>query len=191
MHQSQEQIIKEQELIEKSRSNPQFFAPVYEKYHNRIYSFIYRRTEDRNLTSDLTSQVFLKAITNLSSYQFRGTPFSAWLFRIAVNEVNDFYRRSKKDRVVSFEEENLKLLYDSITEGESMLETNFNEEKVLSSLTTLKQDEIQFIELRFFEDRSFKEIGAILNITENNAKVKTYRILDKLKKNLNIKSKND
>ncbi|MGZ4055195.1 MAG: RNA polymerase sigma factor, partial [Bacteroidia bacterium] len=46
----------------------------------------------------------------------------------------------------------------------------------------LPEDELQMIEMRFFEKRSFKEIGEILEITENNAKVKTYRILEKLKK---------
>ena len=46
----------------------------------------------------------------------------------------------------------------------------------------LPEDELQLIEMRFFEKRSFKEIGEILEITENNAKVKTYRILEKLKK---------
>jgi RNA polymerase sigma-70 factor (ECF subfamily) len=59
----------------------------------------------------------------------------------------------------------------------------------MEGIQSLNQDELQFIEMRFFEDRSFKEIGMILNITENNAKVKTYRILDKIRKIISERTK--
>ncbi|MBL7885021.1 MAG: sigma-70 family RNA polymerase sigma factor, partial [Bacteroidia bacterium] len=55
-------------------------------------------------------------------------------------------------------------------------------DKIVSIISELPEDELQLIEMRFFEKRAFKEIGEILNITENNAKVKTYRIIEKLKK---------
>jgi RNA polymerase sigma-70 factor (ECF subfamily) len=50
----------------------------------------------------------------------------------------------------------------------------------------LKENELQLIEMRFFEKRSFREIGEILDLTENNAKVKTFRALAKLKKKFNL-----
>jgi RNA polymerase sigma-70 factor (ECF subfamily) len=50
------------------------------------------------------------------------------------------------------------------------------------ALEKLDEDEMELIELRYFEKHPFKEIGEILDITENNAKVKTYRVIDKLKK---------
>ena len=53
---------------------------------------------------------------------------------------------------------------------------------LIQSLDDLKPDDILLIELRFFEERPFKEIADILEITESNAKVKTYRLLEKLKK---------
>ena len=49
----------------------------------------------------------------------------------------------------------------------------------------MKESDIQLIEMRFFEQRAFKEMGEILAITENNAKVKTFRALDKLKQLFN------
>ena len=57
------------------------------------------------------------------------------------------------------------------------------------AVTDLEEEDMQFIEMRFFEKRAFKEIAEILGITENNAKVKTYRILEKLKKILIEKKK--
>ena len=53
--------------------------------------------------------------------------------------------------------------------------------KLYMALTDLTSDEMEMIELRFFEKLPFKEVGEILDITENNAKVRTYRILEKLK----------
>lgn len=67
------------------------------------------------------------------------------------------------------------------------LETDFSEsqfEMIKKALHNLSEPEMLLIEMRFFESRSYKEIGEILAITENNAKVKVYRILDKIKKHL-------
>jgi RNA polymerase sigma-70 factor (ECF subfamily) len=58
-------------------------------------------------------------------------------------------------------------------------------DKIVGIIANLPEDELQLIEMRFFEKRAFKEIAEILDITENNAKVKTYRILEKLKKTIN------
>jgi RNA polymerase sigma-70 factor (ECF subfamily) len=55
-------------------------------------------------------------------------------------------------------------------------------EKVAKIISKLPEEDLQLIEMRFFEKRAFKEIGEILEITENNAKVKVYRVIDKLKK---------
>ncbi len=54
-------------------------------------------------------------------------------------------------------------------------------------LPLLKEDQLQLIEMRFFEKRSFREIGEIVGLTENNAKVKTFRALIKLKQLFNKK----
>jgi RNA polymerase sigma-70 factor (ECF subfamily) len=105
-----------------------------------------------------------------------GFPFSSWLYRIAINEINMFYRRSKKSRVISLNERGLK----NIASESSDVDT----EALMAlkrSLLHLSPDELFLIELRFFEDKAFAEIGEILDITEANAKVRTYRALDKLR----------
>jgi RNA polymerase sigma-70 factor (ECF subfamily) len=55
----------------------------------------------------------------------------------------------------------------------------------------LPTDMLQVLELRFFEDKDFKEIAYILDMTESGAKMRTYRALDKLRKNFNLKVKYD
>jgi RNA polymerase sigma-70 factor (ECF subfamily) len=63
-----------------------------------------------------------------------------------------------------------------------------SEQKMMLAFRKLDPDDIQLIEFRFFEKRSFAEIGGIIGVTENNAKVKVYRILDKLRKLMCIKN---
>ncbi|MFM7852385.1 MAG: RNA polymerase sigma factor, partial [Flammeovirgaceae bacterium] len=103
----------------------------------------------------------------------------AWLFRIAINEANEFFRKTNRTRWVSMDDRIVQRLHDELTYDTT---THDLSAQLPSLLLTLKEDELQLIQLRFFEGLSFKEIGEILELTENNAKVKTYRTLEKLKK---------
>src|SRR6476620_11959770 len=98
---SDDEIQHEYTILERSKKNPGAFGELYEKYFDRIFNFIYRQTDDEALTADLCSQTFLNALKNLERYQFRGVPFSAWLYKIASNEVNKHYRKLKQDKVFS------------------------------------------------------------------------------------------
>ncbi len=177
---SSESMQKEWELIQAAQVNPAAFRPLYNKYFEQIYRFIFRRTANQNLSSDICSQVFLKAMQKLKTYQFKGVPFSAWLYRIASNEVAQFYRDEKKNRVVSIETTQLADLIEEIDETN----TESYKKALIQAIDELREDDIKLIEMRFFEQRPFKEIAHIVGITESNAKVKTYRILEKLKKHI-------
>lgn len=169
----------EESLILKSQADPEAFRPLYEKYFKRIFLFIHHRIGEKTLSADITSQVFLKALLNLNKFSFRGLPFSAWLFRIALNECNDFFRKNKRHRLVSLEDGMIDHLYEELT-AEARLEDL--QQRLPSILEKLDVDELQIIELRFFEQRPFKEVADILGITETYAKVKVYRALAKMKK---------
>jgi hypothetical protein len=85
---SEAEIREEYGILERSRKDPAAFGDLYEKYFDRIFNFIFRQTDDEELTADLCSQTFLIVLKNLSRYEYRGVPFSAWLYKIASNEVN-------------------------------------------------------------------------------------------------------
>lgn len=173
-----EQLLNEEDVIRNSQRNPASFKPLYEKYFRKIFLFILHRVGDKDTAADITSQVFLKALINISKYTFKGLPFSAWLFRIAINECNDYFRRYKRARVVVLEESMANSLYEELFESEAKDELK---NKLPHVFERLKPDELQIIELRYMENRPFKEVADILGITENNAKVKVYRILDKMR----------
>lgn len=164
--------------IQSAQSDPTLFRPLYDRYYVSIFQFIYKRTLDESLCADLCSQVFLKALQRLGDYTFKGVPFSAWLFRIASNEVAQYYRHTKKSRVVAVEDSNIVDLFDEMEEDEF----EYLRPHLIPALEELKESDLEIVEMRFFEQRPFKEIADLLNITESNAKVRTYRVLERLKK---------
>lgn len=165
-------------VIQAAQKNPARFKSLYDKYYVPIFKFVLKRMGDEAIAADTTSQVFLKAMNKLHKYEYRGVPFSAWLYRIASNEVTQYFRHSKKNRVVSIQDSHVSNLI------EEDYEDNFEVQKqeLMKMLSDLKEDDLIMVELRFFEQRSFKEIADILDMTESNAKVKTYRIIERMKK---------
>lgn len=167
----------EKKQIEDSKTDPKCFEPIYIKYYELILKFVYKRIENIDDSREVTSIVFAKAIINISKYRDQGFSISSWLYRIAINEINLFYRHSKKTRVIRLDNKVVKNIADE--------SKNLNADLLAAlkkSLLYLSEKELLLIELRYFEERPFSEVGDILEISENNAKVKTYRVIDKLKK---------
>ncbi len=169
---------EELKLIESAKLNSANFAPLYDHYYKPIYLFIYKRYHDKELTADLTSQVFLKAMLNIQKYQDKGFPFSAWLFRIAFNEMNMLHRKNSKYKEVEVREKDAIEFLDEL--DIELKEKNM--ETILSFLEKMEEEQQQLIQLRFFDKLSFKEMGDLLLITEDNAKIRLYRAIEKLKK---------
>lgn len=182
-HQSAQEIRQEELWISAAKKDPHQFHKLYDKYFEQIFNFIFRRTDDETLTADLTSQTFLKALQNLKKYKFRGFPLSAWLYRIATNEVNKYFREHRRKFIFSLEED----VIHEIVDNRSKINDDEKQDvikKMVDSLKELATDDVIILELRFFENRSFKEIAFIMEISESSAKMRTYRALEKLRKKL-------
>lgn len=167
--------------IQKAKTDKAQFGFLYEKYYEQIFVFIFKKIQEVDLTGEICSQTFLKAMMNIEKYEDRGFPFSSWLYRIASNEVNQYFRKSKKTIAVSVDE-------NSLQEIASELEVDSREEElrlILTQLEKLPLEKSQLVELRFFEGLSFKEIASIFEITESTAKMRVYRIIETIKSNLN------
>lgn len=184
---SEDEIRQEVEIIERARLDPKAFGLLYEKYFDRIFNYLLRQTDEEELAGDLCAQTFVNALNHLKNYEFRGIPFSAWLYKIASNEINKHYRKYKGKKIFSIEEVRIKELVHN--EDESASEELIA--RLVEFMKDLPTDMLQVLELRFYEDRDFKEIAYILDITESGAKMRTYRALDKLRKNFKLKVKYD
>jgi len=167
----------ERQQIEESKSNPECFEAIYMKYYQPILMFVYKRIENLDDCRDVTSNVFTKALLNIGKYKDFGFPFSSWLYRIAANEITQFYRDKTKIRIISIDEKGIHNLIEE-TRSESAEHVDVLKKAILY----LSEKELTLIELRYFEERPFSEVSQILKITEGNAKVRTYRMIDKLKK---------
>jgi len=177
-HQTPDLLREEQLWVTQAKSDPTAFAPLYRKYYSPILRYILQRSDDSEMAHDVASQVFVKALKNLGQYEFRGVPFGSWLYRIAKSELYQQFRERQNVRTVSMD--NIQLatfdeLFSEPSEGE------MNRSKLLKALQELKHEQLKLIEMRFFEQLSFKEIGEQLGLTENNAKVKTFRAVEKLR----------
>lgn len=172
--------VQQEELhqIEMAKKDMKHFAPIYDKYYEQIFRYCYQRLDSKEAAFDVTAQVFLKAMTNLKKYEYKGVPFTSWLYRIATSELGNEYKKEQRARTINLLDHHSKdLCYE-------VKVSNPNDEHqsiLVKALERLPERNLLIIEMRFFEKRSFKEIGEILEITENNAKVKLYRALDKLR----------
>ena len=158
----------EQDLIEASRRDPARFAELYERNFNRIYAYIARRVHDRSEAQDLTSDVFHRALANLDNFESRGSPFVAWLYRIAANEIADRAQRVAREQVGPIPDradpsgvEHLADLFYLVRE--------------------LPHDQRRVIEMRFIEGMRIHEIALNLGRSEGAVKQLQFRALESLR----------
>jgi RNA polymerase sigma-70 factor, ECF subfamily len=176
-HATRSDIAAEEMEIEAAKQNPRAFGPLYNRYYARILQFVYGRTTSKDDARDITQQVFMSALENIGKYKATGVPYSAFLFRVALNELNRFYRRSKVRQAVNIDDEQVT---DVMTEigAENTAETDA---KLMKSLQQLSPEEMSLMQMRFFDRIPFKDLCDILEISETAAKARVYRLLERLK----------
>ena len=170
-------LTMENQWVIDAQLNPKKFDPIYRKYYTKIFTYIDRRIQNKDLASDITSQVFIQAIQRIHSYEDKGYSFGSWLFRIAHNTLCQEFRDVKRSKVIDLEINQLVLVEgsDESSEKEERL-------RILEiALKKMKRKYLEIIELRYFDNLTFCEIGLHLGISENTAKVRCFRALDKLK----------
>lgn len=173
--------MSEAKEIELAKKDHRYFGKLYERYFEQIYRFIFKRTSgNEEVAGDLTQQTFMKAMANLSKYEDRGLPFSAWLYRIAQNEVNMFFRAQKKNYSVEINDRQLLGILEESNE-ENITQEDLD--RLIEVINGLEDAQADILELRFFQEMSFKEIADIYDISEANAKMRIYRLLEKIKIN--------
>ncbi|MBP6458928.1 MAG: RNA polymerase sigma factor [Crocinitomicaceae bacterium] len=168
-------IKQENDWVELAKNNPSNFAPLYNKYYKSIMRYIQSKVYDQQLTEDIVSQVFLKAILNIDRYTSKGYSFGAWLFKIAHNEIIQSYRSIKNESIEDFD-----LLNRLKVESEDDF-SEFDLDQLKIALKSIRYKQLEIIQLRYFESLSFKEIAIQLNISETAAKVRCFRAIEKLR----------
>jgi RNA polymerase sigma-70 factor (ECF subfamily) len=169
---------EERLLVQAAQSDPTKFDALYELHFERVYYFLARRVHDRATAEDLTSDVFHKALANLATYQWRGAPFAAWLFRIASNALADQYKRASREQSSSDNPQNPDEHPDLSPPD---LETIDYHARLFRLVDHLPAVQRQVIRERFVEQRSIREIADRLNKTEGAVKQLQFRALQTLR----------
>lgn len=169
-------------LVARAREDPEAFGLLYERYVDKIYTYLYYRTGSREDAEDLTARTFYQALDNLDRYQERGLPFSAWLYRIAHNLMANWHRYNSRHPQVSLE--NLRLTDRSGRDPERVVERNEAREVVLEAIRSLPPERQQLLILKFGEQMSNAEIGQVMGRSEGAVKSLYHRTLVALRREL-------
>ena len=182
-------LSEEKELVRQAQKAPDAFAKLYDQYYPKIFGYILRRTANLEAAQDLTSETFLNALRKLWQFQWRNISFSSWLYKIAANEINQYFRKAEYKKSISLEELE--------EQGFEPVSPNDPESELVEAQEKLKQHqdflEIQgeivrlpakyqeVITLRFFEQKQIKEISEILGKKEGTVKSLLHRAVEKLR----------
>jgi len=171
----------EESLVRRAQQNDQqALSRLYEEYFERVYRYVAVRVRSRLDAEDITSQVFIKVVQSLPSYKLRGAPFSAWLFRIARNQVIDHIRKHS----VKSETACIAPAATSQEDPTKLVELNMAVDEVVQALALLTEAQREVIELRFAAELSIAETAKIMGKSEGAVKALQYSALVALRKHL-------
>ncbi len=158
------------------------FWVLYDSYVEKIYKFIYYKTLNKELSEDLTSEVFFNALNKINNLSLDNeSSFKSWLYKIAYNKIIDYYRRKKDNSSLK---DYLNLWKDND------LWKNFDDKnklkEVLKYLKTLKKEHKEVIIMRIWDDLSFKEISEINWFSVDNCKQIFCRTIKKINGNITL-----
>lgn len=170
------------ENIFETLSEDEKLTQIFRTYYKRVYNYIYYRVNSHYLAEDLTSQLFEKVMIKLSTYSKEKAPFEVWVFAIARNVVNDYFRSLKSHKLFSLE-----TIMDLISKDktpENIIVTAEDNAVLYKALNVLDRRERNIVALKFGANLKNKEIAQVLDITESNVGVILYRTMKKLKKEI-------
>jgi RNA polymerase sigma-70 factor (ECF subfamily) len=170
----------EADLVERAQRDPAEFAALYEIYAQAIFRYCLFRLGTREQAEDATSQVFLKALSKLSSHRSGGT-FRSWLFSIAHNTVTDIYRASRPVWPLSLVAD----LLDRRPGVEEEVLDRVERDELYLLLRHLPRGQRQVMELRLTGVTS-AEIAEILGRSLGSVKIAQVRAVEKLRELLGV-----
>ncbi len=182
-----EDSIDEAALVEQAKTDAEAFGLLYERYVDKIYSYVYYRTGNHHDAEDLTAKVFYQAMNHLPRYVQRGAPFSSWLYRIAHNLVANWYRdRSRRtlvplDRLAAVHPKEEPGPLEQVTQGE-------RREALLEAIQRLPADRQKLLILKFVERLPNAQIGRLMGRSEGAIKSLYHRTLTSLRQDLTVEA---
>lgn len=168
------------ELMARAKSGDRrAFGKVFRLNYKEIYDYIARRIGDPHEAEDLTMLVFTKGLDKIGSYEERGAPAKAWLFRIAHNVVVDYFRARRTE--VQLDEVNE---HDPEGDVHAKISDLMDIEEVRNAIALLPQAQSEVLTLRFLEDRSIAETAEAIGKKETTVRALQFKGINTLRTRL-------
>lgn len=173
---------EEKIIIEQAKKSPDAFAKLYDEYYSRIFGYVLKRVAQVDIAQDITSETFLKALKGLWSFRWKNVSFVFWLYRIASNEIANYFRKQKHSSFENVPEQasDEDVLADAI-DAQKEIKRHQDFLKLQKAIKQVSFKEQEVITLRFFEKKKIKEIAKILGKREGTVKSLLHRGLKKLR----------
>lgn len=153
----------------------EFFSILVQKYQKQIYNFLFKLTFSKQDTDEILQETFIRAYNYIYRYNDKFS-FSSWLYKIALNAFKTYYKKQKELKKFEHCEE----LPEELCSFEPTPEQEFFKKEdylqMLKLINFLKEDQKKILMLKYVEGISYKEIGKLLVITPEAAKMKVQRI---------------
>lgn len=152
------------------------FSELYRLHVNNIYYYLLSRVRNSADAEDLTSQTFITALEN--RHRLRNPDkFTPWLFSIARNKANDYFRRASRRTFQPLEDDLLPVSAQPPQASTEDLESLIDLDRLISELSPREQD---YLRLRLVAELPFAEIAMVMNQSETKVKKSYYRLLERL-----------
>jgi RNA polymerase sigma factor (sigma-70 family) len=169
----------DQELVDEILKGSQSAMEVLVKRHYQlVYSYMYRKTNSKEIAYDLTQEIFIKMLKKVKLYSKQGE-FTHWLLKIATNHFRD-YVKSRSYKTAQFESEYDDTFADQQDSVTYLFEKNQKREEIKEALNTLSGVQKEAILLKYFHNLKVKEIAVVTSTNESTVKSRLKQGLQKL-----------
>ncbi len=179
MTRTQEELDEERLLVERAQGDRAAFQALYDRYFDRIFSYVYYHCGSREQAEDITAATFQRALEDLPNFRWRGVPYSAWRYRVAGNLLSRDRRRPawlelKAEAPIAAREPGPELVWLAREE----------DGRLHDAIHALPPDQRQAILLRFFAGMRNREVGSVMNRSEGAVKLLVFRAVSTLRRTL-------
>ena len=169
----------EESVVRRAKQrDPEALTQLYEENFDKIYRYVVLKIGERTEAEDITQQVFLSALKSISSFKYKGVPFSAWLYRIAHNQIVDYLRKRTKRATAPLDER----MKDSNPAPELVAERNMDIEQLAEATKKLTRAQQEVVSLRFTGELPVAQVARIMGKSEGAIKALQHSAIVSLRK---------
>lgn len=165
--------------IQKKRSR-EASNTIIKGYYKEIHMYIYKQLSDKEISLDITQEVFINMIKSIDTYDKKKCSFRTWLYKIASNKIIDYYRSKSYNKLMKLQPiDDFDIKSDFSIEDDFITGEKINE--ILKIVNGFESNLQQIFRLKIFSDMTFKDIAILLELSESTVKTRYYSLIKKIR----------